>query len=260
MATEVLREGAATRSPDAVTDSRRRLMRDSLAIAAYAFPVGLVYGLATLQAHFSALDVIVACFVVLGGGAQFAAAGMVKDGAPWVAIAGVTLLINARHLLYSAAIAPYTSERPLRERAFMAHFLMDESFALSLAHFRRIGGFDRRAYWIAVLAVLIPWPLGSITGYLAAGSVDIGRLGLDVAFPAAMAALSLGMVSGRRDVAAVGGAVIVALGAGLVGGASVGLVAGAVLGPVFGLMVRPSDHDQSNEPERAEPAAEAGLP
>jgi len=25
-------------------------------------------------------------------------------------------------------------------------------------------------------------------------------------------------------------------------------------------MVRPSDHDQSNEPERAEPAAEAGLP
>jgi predicted branched-subunit amino acid permease len=252
--------GAAAGPPDAVADSRRRLMRDSLAIASYAFPVGLVYGLATLQAHFSAPDVIVACLVVLGGGAQFAAAGMVKDGAPWAAIVGVTLLINARHLLYSAAIAPYTADRPLRERAFMAHFLMDESFALSLAHFRRIGGFDRRAYWIAVLAVLIPWPLGSIAGYLAAGSVDIQRLGLDIAFPAAMAALSLGMVSGRRDVAAVAGAVVVALGAGLVGGASVGLIAGATLGPVFGLMVRPSEHDQSSEPERAEPAAEAGLP
>ena len=48
---------------------------------------------------------------MLAGGAQFAAAGMVKDGAPWLAIAGVTALVNARHLLYSAAVAPYTSAR-----------------------------------------------------------------------------------------------------------------------------------------------------
>ena len=243
-----------------VQESRRQLLGDALAIAAYALPVGLVYGLAALQAHFTLLDTVVACVVVLAGGAQFAAAGMVKDGAPWLAIARVTLLVHARHLLYSAAVAPYTAARPRKERAFMAHFLTDETFALALAHFRRIGAFDRRGYWIAAMAIFVPWQVGSTLGYVVAGAVDINRLGLDVAFPAAMAGLSLGMVTGRRDVAAAMGAVSVAVVVGLIGGASLGLVAGAVIGPVFGLAVKPSSHDESSAPESPEPSAEAGLP
>jgi 4-azaleucine resistance transporter AzlC len=233
-----------------------------MAIAAYALPVGLVYGLLTLQAHFTLLDVVVSCLVVLAGGAQFAAAGLVKDHASWAAIAGVTLLINARHLLYSAAIAPYTAARSLRERAVMAHFLTDETFALSLAHFRRIGRFDARGYWLGALVILVPWTLGSALGYLAAGAVDTTRLGLDVAFPAAMAGLSLGMVSGRRDVAAAAGAVLVAVPVGLLGGPSVGLVAGAAIGPLAGLAV-PARHGEipasAESVDATERAAEEGL-
>jgi 4-azaleucine resistance transporter AzlC len=245
---------------DSVRESRHRLTRDAMAIAAYALPVGLVYGLAALQAHFTLLDVVASCLIVLAGGAQFAAAGMVKDGAPWLAIAGVTALVNARHLLYSAAVAPYTNSRPRKQRAFMAHFLTDETFALSLAHFRRIGHFDRRGYWIAAMVILVPWTLGSSIGFLAGGAVDTRRLGLDVAFPAAMAGLSLGMVSGRRDVAAALGAAAVAVPVGLVGGTSLGLVTGAVVGPFIGLAVPASPTEESNAPETPEPSAEAGLP
>jgi len=121
---------------------------------------------------------------------------------PWLTIAGVVALINARHLLYSAAVAPYLTATSRRERAVMAHFLTDETFALSLAHFRRIGRFDAPGYWVAALVIFVPWTLGSTVGYLAGGAVDTRLLGLDVAFPAAMAGLSLGMVSRRRDVAA----------------------------------------------------------
>ena len=196
-------------SRDEVAQSRNQMLRDGLAIAAYAMPVGLVFGLTALQAHYSLLDVIANSAIAFAGGAQFAAAGLVKDGASWLAIAGVVALVNARHLLYSAALGPYAGDRPRRERALMAHFLTDETFALALAHFRRIRGFDRRGYWIAAMAIFVPWQIGSIVGYLVAGSVDTHRLGLDVAFPAAMAGLSLGMVSGRRDVAAAVGAVAV---------------------------------------------------
>jgi 4-azaleucine resistance transporter AzlC len=250
----------AAEGPDIAAQSRGRLMRDALVIAAYALPVGLVYGLATLQAGLSVFDTIAMCLLVLAGGAQFAAVGMIKDGAPWLAIAGVTLLVNARHLLYSAALAPYLTAARRRERVLMAHFLTDESFALSLAHFRRIGRFDRRGFWFASMAVTIPWTIGSTAGFLAAGAVDIEQLGLDVAFPAAMAGLSLGMVSGRRDLAAALGAVAVAVAVGLIGGASVGLIAGAVLGPLIGLAVPPTPGEESGEPETPEPAAEAGLP
>jgi predicted branched-subunit amino acid permease len=249
---------AATAS--AVAESRKRLIGDGLAISAYALPVGLVFGLTTLQAHYSLADVLANSTIALAGGAQFAAAGMVKDGAPWLAIAGVVLLVNARHLLYSAAVAPFLGTRPRRERAVMAHFLTDETFALSLAHFRRIGSFDRRGYWIAAMAIFVPWTIGSVLGYLAAGAVDTTRLGLDVAFPAAMAGLSLGMVSGRRDAAAAIGAVAVAVPVGLAGGSSVGLVAGAVLGPLFALAVPASPSDESSALETPEPSAEAGLP
>ena len=246
-----------------VQESRRQLAGDALAIAAYALPVGLVYGLLALKAHFSLADVVVSCLVVLAGGAQFAAAGLVKDHAPWVAIAGVTLLVNARHLLYSASIAPYAAKRPWLERAVMAHFLTDETFALSLAHFRRIGRFDARGYWIGAMVILVPWTVGSAVGFLAAGAVDTTRLGLDVAFPAAMAGLSLGMVSGRRDIAAAAGAVLVAVPVGLLAGTSVGLVAGAVVGPLIGLAVpaKPGQPVASAETvDATERAAEEGLP
>jgi 4-azaleucine resistance transporter AzlC len=246
-----------------VRESRKQLLRDAAAIAAYALPVGLVYGLSTLQAHFSLVDVVVSCLVVLAGGAQFAAAGLVKDHASWAAIAGVTLLVNARHLMYSAAIAPYTTSRSWRERAVMAHFLTDETFALSLAHFRRIGRFDARGYWLAAMVIVVPWTLGSTIGYVAAGAVDTNRLGLDVAFPAAMAGLSLGMVSGRRDIAAAAGAVLVAVPVGLLAGASLGLVGGAVIGPLIGLAVpaRPGEPEATAETiDATERAAEEGLP
>lgn len=259
---------AAADEAASVRESRRQLVRDGLAIASYAVPVGLVYGLLTLQAHFSLADNVVACVVVLAGGSQFAAAGMVKDGAPWIAIAGVTLLINARHLIYSASIAPYTVDLPRRERAVMAHFLTDETFALSLAHFRRIGRFDARGYWLASMAIFLPWTIGGALGYVVGGAVDTTRLGLDVAFPAAMAGLSLGMVSGRRDVAAALGAVAVAVPVGLVGGPSVGLVAGAVIGPFVGLAVPagPAVGDEAPSVDAAEivdataRAAQEGLP
>lgn len=239
--------------------SRRQLVRDGLAIAAYALPIGLVFGLTALQAHYSILDVLANSTIVLAGGAQFAAAGLVKSGASWLAIAGITALVNARHLLYSAAIAPYTSAVPRRERIAMAHFLTDETFALALGHFRRIGRFDRRGYWIAAMAIFVPWTIGSCLGYVLAGAVDTNRIGLDVAFPAAMAGLSLGMVSSRRDVAAAVGAVGVAVPAGLLAGPAVGLVAGAVIGPLAGLAV-PASGSEPRDGEVPEASARAGLP
>jgi len=247
-------------SEAAVRESRRRMLGDALAIATYALPVGLVYGLAALQAHFTLLDAISSSVVVFAGGSQFAAVGLVKDAAPWLAIVGVTALVNARHLLYSAALAPYTAGRPLKERAFMAHFLTDETFALSVAHFRRLAKFDAHGYWVAAMFIFIPWNIGTALGYLAGGAVDTHKLGLDVAFPAAMAGLSIGMVSGRRDLAAAVGAVAVAVPVGLFGGTSVGLVAGAVFGPFFGLAVPASAGDKSGDRETPEPSAAAGLP
>ncbi len=177
--------------------------------------------------------------IVFAGAAQFAAVGYVVGGLAWPGVILLTALLNARHLLYSAALAPRLREIPAARRALMAHVLTDEAFALSIGHFSRIGRTDERGYWIAAIgSTWIPWNLATLAGVTIGGQIpDPTRFGLDVVFPAAMIGLAVGLVSGHRElVAALSGAVI-GVAASLVSGAGVGIVAGGLIGPLVGMAV-----------------------
>jgi len=174
-----------------------------------------------------------------GGAAQFAAVGWIAAGIGWPVIAGLTFLLNARHVLYSAAIAPWFRGRSFAERAIAAHLLTDEAFALATAHFRRVGRFDTIGYWYpAVVTTLIPWNLATLAGVtLGAAIVDPRSLGIDVIFPAAMGGLAVGLVTARREMAGAiaGGSIAVA--ASLVVNPTVGIILGGVVGPLVGFAV-----------------------
>ena len=71
--------------------------------------------------------------IAFAGAAQFAALGLLAQGVPWVGIIVLTALLNARHLLYSASLAPWFAGRSRRERAAAAYILTDEAFALAAA-------------------------------------------------------------------------------------------------------------------------------
>jgi branched chain amino acid efflux pump len=219
--------------------ARRRLVLDALGMSISAGAFGIVYGLAARGAGFSVGDALAMSLLVLGGASQFAAVGLVATGVPWGAIVLLTAFLNARHLLYAAALAPWLRrERPL-QRAAMAHVLTDETFALALAHFRRIGSSDRVGYWIAAAFVCLPWIAATVIGHLGGERIpEPRRLGLDVVFPAAMAGLAVVLVTGRRElIAAVAGAGL-ALAAGLVLGPAVGVILAGLLAPLIALPLR----------------------
>ncbi|HKB28759.1 MAG TPA: AzlC family ABC transporter permease, partial [Candidatus Limnocylindrales bacterium] len=117
--------------------SRRRVVVDSLGIAISATGFGFVYGLAARSAGFSPLEAGAMSTIVFAGASQFAAVGYVLGGFSWAGVVLLTGFINARHLLYAAALAPFVADRPRPVRALMAHILTDEAFAISIAHFRR---------------------------------------------------------------------------------------------------------------------------
>jgi predicted branched-subunit amino acid permease len=220
--------------------SRRRLILDGLGIIVSAAGFGFVFGLtARTQGHFSPIEAMAFSLIAFGGAAQFAAVGFVARHLDWAAIVLFTALLNARHLLYSAALAPWFRGRSLAERAVAAHLLTDESFALATAHFRRIGRFDPIGYWYpAVVTTLIPWNVATFAGVmLGAAIVDPRTLGVDVIFPAAMGGLAIGLITGRRELTAAIVGAVVAVGASLAGDATIGVIAGGVLGPVAGLLV-----------------------
>jgi 4-azaleucine resistance transporter AzlC len=225
--------------------SRRELAIGALGIGASAIGFGFVYGLAARDAGFSPIEVFAMSTLVFGGAAQFAAVGYVASGLAWPGVIVLTALLNARHLLYSAALAPWLAGVPRIRRALMAHLLTDESFALTIAHFERIGRPDERGYWIAaILSTFIPWNLATLAGVTIGGQIpDPSRFGLDVVFPAAMVGLGVGLITGRRElVAALAGAVI-GVAVSLVAGPGVGVVAGGIGGPLLGMAVprRPTE-------------------
>jgi 4-azaleucine resistance transporter AzlC len=213
--------------------------------------------LSARNAGFSAIEAIAMSLIVFAGAAQFAAVGYVAGGLAWPGVILLTGLLNARHLLYSAALAPRLREIALPRRALMAHVLTDEAFALSVGHFSRIGRTDERGYWIAAVAsTWVPWNLATVAGATIGGQIpDPARFGLDIVFPAAMIGLAVGLITGQRELAAAVGGAVVAVAVSLLAGPGIGIVAGGVGGPLLGFLV-PAGPDASanalGSPESAE--------
>jgi 4-azaleucine resistance transporter AzlC len=218
--------------------SRRQLIVDGLGLLVSIIGFGLVYGLAARAAGFSPIEAGSMSLIVFAGASQFAAVGYVAAGFSWPLIMVLTAFINSRHFFYSAALAPYLVDRPRPVRAFMAHFLTDEAFALSIAHFRRIGRGDLFGYFGAALVVVyVPWNLATLAGVVIGGAIpDPRQLGLDVIFPAAMAGLAIGLIDGRRDIVAALAGVLIGIAVGLAFDPAAGIVAGGMFGPVVAMV------------------------
>src|SRR6185369_10766429 len=220
--------------------ARRRLVVDGLGIVVSALGFGFVYGLtARTSGHFSPIEAMAMSLIAFGGAAQFAAVGYVASGLSWPAIGLLTFLLNARHVLYSAALAPWFQGRRVAERALAAHLLTDESFALAITHFRRLGRFDAVGYWYpAVVTTLIPWNIATFAGVTIGDSIlEPNRFGIDVIFPAAMAGLMVGLITGRREVVAALAGAAIGVGVSLCVSPTIGIIAGGILGPLVGLLV-----------------------
>lgn len=217
--------------------ARRQLLLDGLGIMASAAGFGFVLGLAARDAGVSPLEVAAMSTIVFAGASQFTAIGGLVAGLPWVSIVAITLFLNARHLLYSAALAPRLQEVPVARRAVMAHLLTDEAFALASTHFQRLRRMDEWGYWFAAIAsTFIPWNVASVAGSLLGTAIpDPAVFGLDVVFPAAMAGLALGLVAGRREAVAAGAGAAIGVALSLVAGIQVGIIVGGLVGPLVGM-------------------------
>jgi 4-azaleucine resistance transporter AzlC len=233
-------------SNDDIGAARRDLVLASLGFAASGAGFGLVYGLAARDAGFSVIEATAMSVFVLAGAAQFAAVGLISDGASWPSIVFLTAVLNSRHLLYSAAMAPWLGGRPRLERAAMAHVLTDETFALSLAHFQRLGKADVVGFWLAAGFDSLSWPIFTAIGVIAGQLIpDPAQIGLDVVFPAAMGGLAVKLATARPEVATAVGAAALAVVGGIVVGPAASIVFAGLLAPIAGLLI-----EREGEPSR----------
>ena len=196
---------------------------------------------------------------VFAGASQFVAVGYVAGGLLVARDRRPTAFLNARHLLYAAALAPYLADRPRWMRAAMAHVLTDEAFALAIAHFRRIGRGDVRGYWMgAIVSTFIPWNVATLVGVTIGGSIPEpdairarrhlpGRDGRPRRRARSRAGASSSRPSRARSSASASA---------LAWDPAAGIIAGGVLGPLVGMAVRPgARRARARGPARVRPGA-----
>src|SRR5574337_1108349 len=87
-------------------------IRAELPILLGVLPIGLIYGALALQAGIPPAPAFAMSSIVFAGSAQFVATQLIGAGTPVGLLLLTTFVVNLRHLLYSASLAPYL--RPLR--------------------------------------------------------------------------------------------------------------------------------------------------
>lgn len=173
-----------------------RGVRAALPIMIGFVPFALVLGAQARLKQFSLLDVPLMTGLNFGGGSEFAAVGLWTSPPHIALIVGITFLVNSRHLLMGAALAPYLSRVPRRKVLCFLFFMCDETWALSLADARK-HGFSLAYYMGVSLGLYLSWLVGTTIG-AAIGPVlgDVTRYGFDMAFPAVFFVLLRGMWKG----------------------------------------------------------------
>jgi 4-azaleucine resistance transporter AzlC len=110
-------------------------IRAELPILLGVLPFGLIYGALALQAGIPPAPALAMSSIVFAGSAQFVATQLIGAGTPAGLLLLTTFVVNLRHLLYSASLAPYL--RPLRPawKVALAYLLTDEAYAVAITHY-----------------------------------------------------------------------------------------------------------------------------
>ncbi len=178
-----------------------------------AMPFAAIYAIQASLAGLSLAETQAMSLFVFAGASQFTAVTLLLAGASPLSIVLATLIVNLRHTLLAASIAPYLQGVGALGRAALAFQLTDESYALSIRRFRE--GSGSPAYLLGTnVSMYVCWQTGTLGGYLLGAAVpDPTRYGLDLLFPLTFLGLLVPMLSGRPAWAAALSAAALALAA-----------------------------------------------
>jgi len=199
-----------------------------------AAPFGLITGVSAVAAGMAALDITLMSLTVFAGAAQLTAVALVAGGAAiWVVLL-TTLMINLRHLMYSASLAPWLRGESVAARATIGALLVDHIFAFASLRFpRREADLDRRDYVLGMgLPMWFTWSSATAAGAFLGAQVPPAWQ-LDFAVPLMFLALLIPSIQNRPGLVAAltGGGLALALAGlpfnlGLVSAALAGIAAG----------------------------------
>lgn len=202
-------------------------------------PFAVLFGVVATEAGLNVLETMLFTISVFAGASQFAALQTMQENAPVIVVLATALAVNLRMVMYSVTLAPHFGGLPLRSRALMAYFLVDQSFATTVAEIDRkpdMTAAEKRAvFYGAVVAVAPLWFVASFAGAMIGRALP-PEYALDFALPITFLAMVAPMLRSLPHLVAAGVSIVLSLllagmpyGTGLLVAASVAMAAGAGL-------------------------------
>lgn len=180
-------------------------IRASIPLCLPAIPFGLVLGVAIADSTMAVALGWSTNIFIFAGAAQLATVSLAAT-ATWLTLVATAAVINLRHVMYSAALAPRFSDQPRWFRWVGPFLLIDQVFVLTLSQPPMPAAHWRRFYLSVGIFFFTTW-VAMVSLGLAVGSTIPQQWRLDLA-PALMFAglVALGITNRPGVVAALVGA------------------------------------------------------
>ncbi|HEU0293488.1 MAG TPA: AzlC family ABC transporter permease [Anaerolineales bacterium] len=212
-------------------------VRAELPLLIGVFPFGMIYGALAVHAGLSRLASQMMSSIVFAGSAQFITTQLVQEATPALVIVLTIAVVNLRHMLYSASLAPYLASLSTRWKVLLSYLLTDEAYAPTILRYET-EGIQAYGHWFllgAGSALWLTWQVSTALGiFLGAAIPD--SWSLEFALPLTFIAMVVPVLKNGPAIAAAISAGAVALaahslpyGLGLILAALVGIAVGSFL-------------------------------
>ena len=144
--------------------------------------LGIAFGILLADKGYSVWWALLMSTTIFAGSMQFVAVDLLSGGAALVSAAIMTLLVNARHLIYGISMLnKYRSTG--KAKPYLIFSLTDETYALLCTGAPE--GVEEKWYYLLVSALdQFYWIAGSLLGALIGGALTMDTSGIDFAMTA----------------------------------------------------------------------------
>ncbi|MGE7603585.1 AzlC family ABC transporter permease [Peribacillus sp. NPDC097675] len=217
-------------------------VRDCIPTLLSYLSIGFAAGVVEKTAGLSMVEVALMSLLLYAGSGQFIAAGMIAASHPVSAIVFTIFFINSRHVLLSAALAPYFQYQTTKQNLLTGALLTDETFAVAINHAQLKKTVDFK--WMLGLNVTayLNWFIANMAGgFFGQWIPTPEKYGMDFALPAMFIGLLVLQILSQKkyffDIVVAVTAIFIVVLASFVFSGSTGVIIATILASTIGMVI-----------------------
>lgn len=204
--------------------------------------IGFAAGVVEKTSGLSMIEVALMSLLLYAGSGQFIAAGMIAASHPVSAIIFTIFFVNSRHLLLSAALAPYFRHQTSRQNLITGALLTDETFGVAVTQAQKKKKLDFKWMLGLNLAAYLNWFVANMAGgFFGQWIPNPEKYGLDFALPAMFIGLLVLQILSKKkffiDLVVALSAILIVVAISFIFPGSTGVIVATILASAIGMVI-----------------------